>query len=130
MSQSAARTEPARTSWAGSTSYWRLCATLSAGHLFKHFYQNAFFILVPEIKASLGLSDVGTGAIQSIRSVTSGVMNLPAGMMTDMWRDRVNLILATSLTLLRIYPYSGSYIRVRNLDVARPSLWDPCRGIP
>ena len=81
---------------------WALCATLSAGHLLKHFYQNAFFILVPEIKASLGLSDVGTGAIQAIRSITSGVVNLPAGMVTDTWRNRLNVILAVSLASLAI----------------------------
>ena len=81
---------------------WALCATLSAGHLLKHFYQNAFFILVPEIKASLGLSDVGTGAIQAIRSLTSGVVNLPAGMVTDTWRNRLNVILAMSLASLAI----------------------------
>jgi len=81
---------------------WALCATLSAGHLLKHFYQNAFFILVPEIKASLGLSDVGTGAIQAIRSITSGVVNLPAGMVTDTWRNRLNVILAMSLACLAI----------------------------
>lgn len=100
MNQPVARS--AITQQARARRSWTLCATLSAGHLLKHFYQNAFFILVPEIKASLGLSDVGTGAIQSIRSVTSGVMNLPAGMMTDMWRGRINLILATSLTCLAI----------------------------
>lgn len=81
---------------------WALCATLSAGHLLKHFYQNAFFILVPEIKASLGLSDVGTGAIQAIRSLTSGIVNLPAGMVTDTWRNRLNVILAVSLASLAI----------------------------
>lgn len=97
MSQSVAtpvQTRPKRS--------WALCATLSAGHLLKHFYQNAFFILVPEIKASLGLSDVGTGAIQSIRSITSGVVNLPAGMVTDTWRNRLNVILAMSLVCLAI----------------------------
>ena len=36
---------------------------LSAGHGVKHFGQGALLVMIPSIKSTLGLSDVGVGGI-------------------------------------------------------------------
>ena len=75
---------------------------LSAGHAVKHFYQQAFLLLLPSIKATLGITDVHIGLIGSIRTIFSAGMNIPSGIVADIWRSKVALILASSLSTLGI----------------------------
>ena len=75
---------------------------LAAGHGIKHFYSQAFLLLIPSVKAYLGLSDVEVGLIGSARTVSGAVVNIPAGIMADMWRSKVGLMLTASLTSLAI----------------------------
>ena len=46
---------------------------ISAGHGVKHFGQGAVLILVPEVKATLALSDVAVGAMFGARDAASGL---------------------------------------------------------
>ena len=78
----------------------RLLYGLSAGHAVKHFGQGALLILVPEVKATLALSDVAVGAMFGARDAASGVANVPAGLLTDMYRHRVPLLLMISMALV------------------------------
>ena len=78
----------------------RLLYGLSVGHAVKHFGQGAVLILVPEVKASLAVSDVAIGAMFGARDAASGVANVPAGLLTDMYRHRVPLLLIISMTLV------------------------------
>jgi len=73
---------------------------ISAGHGVKHFGQGAVLILVPEIKATLALSDVAIGAMFGARDAASGLANVPAGLLTDMYRHRVPLLLMVSMGLV------------------------------
>ncbi len=73
---------------------------LSAGHGVKHFGQWAVLVLVPEMKAGLALSDVAVGAMFGARDAASGVANVPAGLLTDMYRHRVPLLLMISMGLV------------------------------
>lgn len=73
---------------------------ISAGHGVKHFGQGAVLILVPEVKATLGLSDVAVGAMFGARDASSGLANVPAGLLTDMYRHRVPLLLMASMALV------------------------------
>ena len=75
---------------------------LAAGHSVKHFYQQAFLLLLPPIKAAFGISDVQIGVIGSARTIFSAGINIPAGVVADMWRSKVALILASSLSSLAI----------------------------
>ena len=75
---------------------------LAAGHGIKHFYNQAFLLLIPSVKAYLGLSDVEVGLIGTARTVSGAVINLPAGIIADMWRSKVGLMLTASLTSLAI----------------------------
>ncbi len=70
---------------------------ISAGHGIKHFGQGAILILVPEIKASLALSDVAIGGMFAARDASMGLTNVPAGILTDMFRHRVPMLLAVSM---------------------------------
>jgi FSR family fosmidomycin resistance protein-like MFS transporter len=78
----------------------RLLYGLSLGHAVKHFGQGAVLILVPEVKATLALSDVAVGAMFGARDAASGVANVPAGLLTDMYRHRVPLLLMISMALV------------------------------
>ena len=73
---------------------------LSAGHGVKHFCQNAFIILMPEIRAALSLSDIAVGGIFTAQSLAMGVMNVPAGILTDLFRRRVAVMLTVSMCLV------------------------------
>ena len=59
---------------------------LSAGHGIKHFGQGALLVMIPSIRATLGLGDVAIGGISSAQSISSGIANIPAGILTDMFR--------------------------------------------
>ncbi len=75
---------------------------LAAGHGIKHFYNQAFLLLIPSVKAYLGLSDVEVGLIGTARTVSGAVINIPAGIVADMWRSKVGLMLTASLTSLAV----------------------------
>jgi len=95
----AAETEAEASQEAGERSR-RLLWGISAGHGVKHFGQGAVLILVPEVKATLALSDVAVGAMFGARDAASGLANVPAGLLTDMYRHRVPLLLMISMALV------------------------------
>jgi len=75
---------------------------LAMGHSLKHFYQQAFLLLIPSFKEAMVLNDVQVGLFGTARTVCSSIMNIPAGIIADMWRGKVGIILATSLTSLAL----------------------------
>ena len=81
---------------------WGLMIGLAAGHGVKHFYQQGVLLLIPPIKASLGLSDVEVGLIGTSRTISGAISNIPAGIMADMWRSKVALMLTASLTCMAL----------------------------
>jgi len=78
----------------------RLLYGLSAGHGVKHFGQGAILLLIPEVKSTLDISDVAIGAMFGARDAASGLANVPAGLLTDMYRHRVPLLLMISMTFV------------------------------
>ncbi|HIM59210.1 MAG TPA: MFS transporter [Dehalococcoidia bacterium] len=83
-----------------STPSLALMYGLSAGHGIKHFGQGALLIMIPSIRATLGLSDVAIGGISSAQSISSGIANIPAGILTDMFRKKVAWILFASMIMV------------------------------
>ena len=75
---------------------------LSAGHGIKHFGQGALLVMIPSIRATLGLSDIAVGGISSASSISSGIANIPAGILTDMFRKQIAWILFASMMLVGI----------------------------
>ena len=70
---------------------------LSLGHGIKHFGQGALTVIGPMLKVSMGLSDVAYGAIFSALNVSSGLSNIPAGILSDMYRRKIAWLLAISM---------------------------------
>ncbi len=82
---------------------------LAVGHGIKHFYSQAFLLLLPSVKAYLGLSDVEVGLIGTTRTIFGAAVNIPAGILSDMWRSKVGLILTGSLSSIAVgYVFIGS----------------------
>ena len=63
---------------------------ISAGHGIKHFGQGAILILVPEIKASLALSDIAIGGMFAARDASMGLANVPAGILIHFASSKVD----------------------------------------
>ena len=80
----------------------KLLIGLSAGHAVKHFYQQGIIVLLPHLKEGLGISDVAVGGIEGARSAAMGAMNVPAGILTDMFRRQVGLMLTASMACLTV----------------------------
>ncbi|MDO8568657.1 MAG: hypothetical protein Q7R57_08075, partial [Dehalococcoidales bacterium] len=62
-----------------------------------HCLQYGWLILLPPIKLTFGLNDVQYGGIESARSLSSFLINLPAGLVADLLKRRWAAILASSL---------------------------------
>ena len=75
---------------------------VAIGHGVKHFYQQAFLLLIPYVKNFLGLSDVQIGLIAATRTITGATINIPAGILADMWRTKVSLMLTASMICLAV----------------------------
>ena len=72
---------------------------LSAGHAVFHWFAQSFFVMLPEVVATFGLSGLQVGAISSTREVVSGLIALPGGVVTDMVRRHWGAVLATCMGL-------------------------------
>jgi FSR family fosmidomycin resistance protein-like MFS transporter len=84
------------------TKSWSYLIGLSVGHMVKHFYQQGILLLIPFVKASLGLTDVQVGLLGTSRTIFSSAMNIPAGIMADVWRDKISVMLTASLLSLSV----------------------------
>ena len=73
---------------------------ISAGHGIKHFGQGALLVMMPFIRSTYGIGDVAYGTIFSLSSISSGIANVPAGMLADMYRKRVAWLLTISMLMV------------------------------
>src|SRR3990167_302847 len=75
----------------------KLLSVLTVGHVFIHWFQQFYPVVLPSIKAGLGLNDVQVGALNSARQFTQGTLDLPLGMLSDAMAHHRGLILASAL---------------------------------
>ena len=75
----------------------RFLSVITGGHFFIHWFQQLFPVVVPSIKAGLGLDDVQVGALNSARQFAQGTLDLPVGMLSDALVRQRGLILASAL---------------------------------
>ncbi len=75
----------------------KFLGVITGGHFFIHWFQQLFPVVVPSIKAGLGLDDVQVGALNSARQFTQGTLDLPVGMLSDALVRHRALILASAL---------------------------------
>ena len=74
-----------------------------AGHGLKHIFNAAFFVLLPEIKASLGLSNTQVGTLSTFKNIAGGLANIPAGFIGDRFAHRRAEILGLSIILVSAF---------------------------
>lgn len=77
-----------------------LLGVTTGGHTAIHWYQQIFPVVLPSLKAGLGLNDVEVGALSTARQMTSGALNLPAGMAADAYARHRARILALSIVVM------------------------------
>jgi MFS transporter, FSR family, fosmidomycin resistance protein len=70
---------------------------VTGGHFAIHWFQTMFAVVLPSVTQGLGLNEVQTGYLQSARQLTSGSMNLPAGILADSFARQRAVILASAL---------------------------------
>jgi len=73
---------------------------VTGGHTAIHWFQTMFAVVLPSITQGLGLDDIQTGYLQSARQLTSGTMNLPAGIAADSFARHRAAILASALLFM------------------------------
>ena len=79
-----------------------ILSALSGGHGIFHWFTQSFFVMLPAVVATFGLSGVQVGAIATTREVVSGIIALPGGVVTDMLRRHWGLVLAGCMALFGI----------------------------
>ena len=78
----------------------RLLAIITGGHFAIHWFQQLFPVVLPSLKANLGLSDVQVGALSSVRQLVNGAMDLPCGILADsLSRHRAPLLASALLSM-------------------------------
>ena len=79
-----------------------ILSALSGGHGIFHWFTQSFFVMLPAVVATFGLSGLQVGAISTTREVVSGVIALPGGVVTDMLRRHWGLVLAGCMALFGV----------------------------
>ena len=83
-----------------------LLVTTVFGHALKHGFSAAFFVILPEIKTGLGLSNTQVGTLSTIRNVTGGLANLPGGFLADRFSHYRAVILGISFAFIGIFAFA------------------------
>jgi FSR family fosmidomycin resistance protein-like MFS transporter len=73
---------------------------VTGGHTAIHWFQTMFAVVLPSVTLGLGLNEIQTGYLQSARQLTSGTMNLPAGILADSFARLRAAILASALVFM------------------------------
>ncbi len=104
---------------------------VGCGHGATHWFKASFFILLPFIQASLGLSYIQVGALGTILMMTSVIVNFAGGAAVDITGRRVLfqvISLTTGATTLVLIGLSNQYwmmIILAALVGAANFLWHP-----
>lgn len=72
---------------------------LSGGHAVFHWFSQSFFVMLPEVVATFGLSGLQVGAVATTREMVSGIIALPGGVVTDMLRRHWGSVLTACMAL-------------------------------
>jgi MFS family permease len=85
----------------GKERIW-LLSVLTAGHFVIHWFQQFYPVVLPALKAGLGLTHVEVGALTSAQQVAVGLGQLPCGVLADALVRRRGVILAWSLVSMGV----------------------------
>ena len=81
-----------------------------SGHAAKHLMNAAFFVLLPEIKLGLGLTNAGVGTISAARNIAGGLINAPAGFAADRYRAQGATTLGITIILVGVFTAAMGYV--------------------
>jgi len=76
-----------------------LLGFLTLGHAGMHWQQQLFPVILPLIKAELGLTDVQVGGMTTVKEATNGIITLPSGFLADAWIQHRAAILACAVAM-------------------------------
>lgn len=85
-------------------------AGVIAAHTIEHIYTRGFVVLLPHIAVSLGLSPVMTGAIDGSRQVSSGLISVISGILSDMYQHRRGQMLAVAMLIIGLGYFAVSLV--------------------
>lgn len=74
-----------------------LLGYVTGGHLAVHWFGQIFPMILPPVKAALGLTHVQVGSLTTMRELTTGLTNLPAGLLADRLARYRTAILSSAL---------------------------------
>jgi len=110
----------------------RLLAIVTGGHFGIHWFQQLFPVVLPSLKAELGLSDVEVGVLSSVRQLINGAMDLPCGILADSLSRHRPALLASALlsmgvgySLMGILPVFAWVLIGCGLIGLGTALWHP-----
>ena len=67
---------------------------LAVGHSVFHWIIQSFVVLLPEIQQTFGLSAIAIGGLLASRELSSGIIRLPGGIISDMLRTYWGVLLS------------------------------------
>ncbi len=104
--------------------------SLSLGHGISHLFSQGFPLLLTEISAAMGFSNVQNASVFAVRQVGSGFINLGGGPLVDMFRYHWGLILTgcmlfhgITFALMGATPNYAFLVVVSLLFAVPGSLW-------
>ena len=77
-----------------------LLGYITGGHFAVHWFIQLFPMILPPLKVALRLSHVQVGSLTTMRELTTGLMNLPAGLMADRLARYRTAILSSAVLAL------------------------------
>ncbi len=103
-----------------------------ASHSLQHLYGQGFYVILPVIYTSLGLTPIATGLIGTVRQVSSGIVSMIGGFLIDQVQHRRTLVLYLSFVvmglgylLVGVAPAYYLILFSVGLAGAAGSLWHP-----
>lgn len=79
-----------------------LLGYITGGHFAVHWFIQLFPMILPPLKVALSLSHVQVGSLTTMRELTTGLMNLPAGFLGDRLARHRTAILSSALLALGV----------------------------
>ena len=85
-------------------------AGVIGAHTIEHIYTRGFNVLLPHIAATMGLSPILAGLIDSSRQVSAGIISLSSGILSDIYRHRRGQMLAIAMLILGLGYFAVSLV--------------------
>jgi MFS family permease len=79
-----------------------ILSNLAIGHAITHWYNQSLLVILPYIRDSMALTNVEFAALATVRQISSGVANVPAGFAIDMAKRQWGLILTSCMVVAAV----------------------------